>query len=1602
VPLNLRELIKARKLQGRAEVHGLPVSIENRRGSVRRWKGPGGKGGRTKMSSPYGYVRGTEGADGDALDCYVGPDKDSGLVFVVNQVSPHENYEFDEHKCLLGFSTLEAARNAYLAHADPAMLGSVTEMTVDAFKEWVASGKLKRPLPASVTELLRPPATETRFVVRKGGPFIGPKGGRWADAAHTIPWKEQKPKDPEVQALSKKDRHDLVRVVRALRGARRDGMIEISELSIETGLPDRRLIGLVKKHADLLTRKVGRRVSYEKPTYTASGERPVFKRGSTVASYSPAYVSLEKIKKSRQPWAGGFTREEVARAAKALGVDFGETKFGLDQLVEGMRVEREHADAVGRGAEAIAKVALAHLRELPDYYERLRRVEKVKKAGPFIGPRGGKWADPAHTIPWKEEAPKRPVTTKEIVKLLKRIGFPAVTHTRKKTRNVFEVTKTKTGAIRITYQDVEGKGDGASKLKRVEELVVAAQVPRVVLGTSKPEPPKPAATPPPPKVETPKPEPPKPAPPESPRGQAEVATKDAIAEGEYVNDRVSAVPQIGGDVLGSARHRAAEWKSLRQALDAGDAEQMFARKFLERQEPLDLISRTQQGSPANALVHLILHFDGRKFPSKPDIRWVDDESARTSYDGKRLLHGYYRGEGEQVSKEEHVKRQRQSYYEAYRKVREVLDKFSRKSRAVDVDLGDDPRVWHRELTREVLAAFGEFRKERGRYDAGTEALRKTYNAMIKGKLSPLAQASEFVKRLQDLYEGSDEQQEKLREHALRVMEGKSIPAAFGQKTAKGKPKIDVASMYDTDVMHRAGPKSNYVDVASASASFKEKYKMRLQWGKYVPDEERKHHLKSIVDSWDDLTDILGLPPEMASYGGKLVAIAVGARGKGNALAHYEPDKKVINLTRSGGAGSLAHEWGHFFDFVVGGVDDERLLTDRRYYRQVEEGVSGTRRAAQALMTSEGWETFRKRLIGALSKLRLGEKMFQYWVSPKEMFARSFERHVQRKLEKAGRQNTYLVSVRKSAADEDGLWPTDEEVDALAPLFDKLFEAFKKSDLIKKAVAYLAQRSRYVVPLSKAGGPFIGPRGGLWADPAHTIPWKGQLTGLRVKKLLTQEVAGVLKAAGLDAAIRRPKLGIKRSGFEVRKVNPFTVAIDYADWEDKGDREEMFGRALHALQAADFDFVWGFGSGRLRGDEALAMARKGAAAMVVRYERPSPVRKAQQMYIGPRGGKWADPAHTIPWKPEEPRKLRAKTGDLPEVAPGTALAALESGSKVDDALKVRLLAEFDPLIRSQARRAQRLFGLRDELSHEGGQVTNLTIQDLQMAGVEGLLRAVQSYRPGGSFAALAKMHVRDQVRLHAATQRGLSLPRRHARALGGFVAARAKARRAERVLEPSAAQVAEHWEIRLSDLHDGAGPGRIPADSYEYGGRSHPGRVEMADEFGKLLSAEKGESGSEVLDVLGEAGGAEEALTVHDALAKLEAGLRSLEVVEGERRYRADAGKILRMRYGVGAEPASVSQVSKAVSIERLTSEGWERLGDRQSRTMVVHFEREAMERAKRLLDVEAGVDVLDVRKGEVRRGLLRAAGPDLTPTQRALYDAHRFPLAVSHLLGRTR
>jgi hypothetical protein len=93
----------------------------------------------------------------------------------------------------------------------------------------------------------------------------------------------------------------------------------------------------------------------------------------------------------------------------------------------------------------------------------------------------------------------------------------------------------------------------------------------------------------------------------------------------------------------------------------------------------------------------------------------------------------------------------------------------------------------------------------------------------------------------------------------------------------------------------------------------------VEFGNWAASDERQHLVNFAYDALHDLADILCLPPQVLSLNGAL-GLALGARGGGRAAAHYEPSRRVINMTKVRGGGFLAHEFGHALDHYFGELD----------------------------------------------------------------------------------------------------------------------------------------------------------------------------------------------------------------------------------------------------------------------------------------------------------------------------------------------------------------------------------------------------------------------------------------------------------------------------------------------------------------------------------------------------------------------------------------------------------------------------------------------------------------------------------------------------------
>ena len=133
--------------KGHLAWQGLDISVETPKGGERvakdrSWRVP-------DYPADYGYIRRTEGKDGDQVDVFMGDAPQSERVFVIDQIDPKTG-RFDEHKAMLGFpdevAALDTYRRAYTDGKASERVGAVTSMPVEEFKAWARGGDTKKPL----------------------------------------------------------------------------------------------------------------------------------------------------------------------------------------------------------------------------------------------------------------------------------------------------------------------------------------------------------------------------------------------------------------------------------------------------------------------------------------------------------------------------------------------------------------------------------------------------------------------------------------------------------------------------------------------------------------------------------------------------------------------------------------------------------------------------------------------------------------------------------------------------------------------------------------------------------------------------------------------------------------------------------------------------------------------------------------------------------------------------------------------------------------------------------------------------------------------------------------------------------------------------------------------------------------------------------------------------------------------------------------------------------------------------------------------------------------------------------------------------------------
>jgi len=220
----------------------------------------------------------------------------------------------------------------------------------------------------------------------------------------------------------------------------------------------------------------------------------------------------------------------------------------------------------------------------------------------------------------------------------------------------------------------------------------------------------------------------------------------------------------------------------------------------------------------------------------------------------------------------------------------------------------------------------------------------------------------------------------------------------------------------------------------------------IEFGDWNRQSERLEFVKQTYTGLMELASLLNIEPHQIGMGGRL-GLAIGARGRGraNATFHSYPDGTgVINLTRTSGAGALAHEYGHAMDFFamrdvqdmnnpakdavlskISTASSHNVIDEEKQAASVVQDFSRSYMTYIRCPKQDGLDK-PEVINGELPFLlvedvpelyRRSRKLDKfkrpgYWSTPNEIWARRFETWVSDRLENKGVKHSFLVNGTK--------------------------------------------------------------------------------------------------------------------------------------------------------------------------------------------------------------------------------------------------------------------------------------------------------------------------------------------------------------------------------------------------------------------------------------------------------------------------------------------------------------------------------------------------------------------------------------------------------------
>lgn len=572
-----------------------------------------------------------------------------------------------------------------------------------------------------------------------------------------------------------------------------------------------------------------------------------------------------------------------------------------------------------------------------------------------------------------------------------------------------------------------------------------------------------------------------------------ILTEEEQKARDYFNAKPSEVENAGEDVWGAARHNFSTY-SLGELESQGVAKKYINKKMLLGDINLDKEERLKAGDDINKI--LFLYIIKRILKNIPG----DNEEEREVY-------------YEFVKKIEKLDSEIQDGYDFKKALKDYLKTTVEGGNAYySLETRKKRKLYESALGRAYVVASDGYTSRSGKkineirymaqyswqtYTAATGTTHKIIDKVING----VKRRSPDWENPITVHYSDEERKAKYEKRVLELIDGK-----INKKTGKKKSRTKPPEIKQTGEIIRKGGKKYEGSTKQLQKKLVDDFGFRaLQYGNSMTDEERAYHTQKTLEAFSDLGEILGVDPEKISMKGRL-AMAFGARGKAGAVAHYEPAQKIINLTRYNGFGSLAHEWGHFFDNVLSIIDHDgdkkkangkmcstgdfnkekgvitysdidsipdgeildfkghnfKFLKSKKWFEKIDKHGKPTRRYYKFYKSNiqelKAYTSNRAATkVAEISNYvyKKTEKYLKeytpYWNRKEEVFARAFETYIAEKLNKAGRKNTYLSALSK--VNSSDVYPSGEVREKANKMFDELFEMVRAEKILEKAIRF---------------------------------------------------------------------------------------------------------------------------------------------------------------------------------------------------------------------------------------------------------------------------------------------------------------------------------------------------------------------------------------------------------------------------------------------------------------------------------------------------------------------------------------------------------------------